>query len=93
MELSGAFLEQDDGIDLLNLLVGKGLVLLPAFGTHQGILAHHQVAGVAGAALAGEQISHLLYFNVIPISELRGLFRFSNYSDFCEKQRILSIFS
>ena len=93
VEFPGASLEQDDSIDLLDLLVGKGLILLPAFGTYQGILAHHQVTGVAGAPLAGEQISHFLYFDVIPISELCGLFRFSNYSDFCEKQRILSIFS
>ena len=64
MEFRGAVLNQDNGVDLPDLTIGKCLVLLAAGIPHLGILAHHQVAGITGAALTREQIPNLLNFDV-----------------------------
>ena len=64
VKFPGTVLEQYNGIYLADLLIGKGPLFLPALFPHLRILAHHQITGIAGAALSGEQISHLLNFNV-----------------------------
>ena len=64
MEFSGTFLNQNDGVNLPNILIGKCLVLGALLFSHLGVLTHDKVGGVAGTSCTWKQVTAPLNFYI-----------------------------
>ena len=64
VEFISTFLHEYNGVDCLNVFVRKAGSLFTVLGSNLRILAHHEIAGIAGAPGSWEEIAHPLDFHI-----------------------------